>query len=310
MSNYAQRAGAPVSAPPPTIAIRGGRLLGIGLMLFGILMFSLNDVVGKWLVATYSVGQVLVIRSLAALAILLPLVWRERRSARPGPTRIGWHLVRVLLGASEVACFYWAVSFLPLADTMTFYLAGPIYVTAAAALFLNERVTWQGWCAVFAAFAGVVIALRPSAATLTLPALVAILGSLLYSGYLISTRFLRGTSNVMLATWSFSSALVLGVILSPGGWVTPSLTDVALLAMLGVVALGAHLCINLSLKLAPASVVVPYQYTMIIWAVVFGYVVFGDVPEPLMLIGAAIIVVAGLFLFLHEQRQARIETVP
>ncbi len=78
---------------------------------------------------------------------------------------------------------------------------------------------------------------------------------------------------------------------------TPSPRDLALLALLGMVAMVAHVCVNRSLKLAPASIVVPYQYTTIVWAVAFGYLVFGDVPDAAMLIGAAIIIAAGLFIF-------------
>jgi drug/metabolite transporter (DMT)-like permease len=281
------------------------RLAGIGMMLLGILMFSLNDVMGKWLVATYSVGQVLLICSVAALLVLAPILWREKPRDLFRPSRPRVHLLRVGAAMAEVACFYWAVSYLPLADTMTFYLAGPIYVTAAAALVLGERVSLRGWLAVLAAFVGVVIALRPSAATLTAPALVAVAGSMLYALYLLCTRSLRGASNLTLTSWSFVGALLLGLVWAPFAWVTPSLLDFVLIGLLGAVALCAHVCVNHSLKLAPASVVVPYQYTMLLWAVVFGYVVFGDVPAFWMLVGAVIIILSGLFLFLNEQREAR-----
>ncbi len=278
------------------------RLAGIGMMLLGILMFSLNDVMGKWLVETYSVGQVLLIRSAAALLVLAPFLWREKPRDLFRPNRPRLHLLRVGAAMAEVACFYWAVGYLPLADTMTFYLAGPIYVTAAAAFVLGERVSWRGWLAVLAAFVGVIVALRPSAATLTAPALVAIAGSLFYTLYLLCTRALRGSSNLTLTSWSFVGALLLGLAWAPFAWVTPSPRDFLLIGLLGAVALCAHVCVNHSLKLAPASVVVPYQYTMLLWAVVFGYVVFGDVPAFWMLVGAAIIVLSGLFLFLNEQR--------
>jgi drug/metabolite transporter (DMT)-like permease len=268
-------------------------------------MFSLNDVMGKWLVATYSVGQVLLIRSAAALLVLAPILWREKPRDLFRPDRPRLHILRVGAAMAEVACFYWAVGYLPLADTMTFYLAGPVYVTAAAAFFLGERVSWRGWMAVLAAFVGVVIALRPSAATLTAPALVAIAGSALYALYLLCTRSLRGASNLTLTAWSFVGALLLGLVWAPFAWVTPTLLDFLLIGLLGAVALCAHVCVNHSLKLAPASVVVPYQYTMLLWAIIFGYVVFGDVPAFWMLVGAGIIVLSGLFLFLNEQRGAR-----
>ena len=183
-------------------------------------------------------------------------------------------------------------------------------VTAASALLLGERVSRQSWIAVLAAFVGVLITLRPSAATLTWPALIAVSGSLLYSAYLMTTRAVRGTPDLVLIAWPQAGTVLYGLLTTPGHWVQPPPLDLALLGLLGVVAMGAAFCVNRSLTLAPASVVVPYQYTLLLWAVIFGYLVFGDRPDPLMLIGAAIIVLAGLFLFLREHRQARIEDVP
>ena len=131
----------------------------------------------KWLVATYSVGQLLLIRSATTLILLAPFIWWAGRDAFVSAPRPGLQVLRIVLSTLEVAMFFWAVGNLPLADAVTFYLAGPIYVTAISALFL-ERVGWRRWSAVLAGFLGVVIALRPSAATLTLPALIALGGSL------------------------------------------------------------------------------------------------------------------------------------
>jgi drug/metabolite transporter (DMT)-like permease len=285
-------------------------LLGIGLMLAGVFLFCMNDVMGKWLVSTYSVGQVLLIRSCAALIVLAPIVWRAGRQLFTTMPRPGLQLMRVLLGATEVAMFYWSVVYLPLADAVTYYLAGPIYVTAISAVFLGERVGWQRWTAVLVGFAGVLIALNPSPATFSWPALIALAGSLMYAVLLVTTRVLRGTADLALVSTQIATTLVLGAMLAPLGWVTPSADDLSLLALLGVVAMGALTCINRSLKLAPASVVVPYQYTMILWAVLLGYLVFGDVPQLHVVIGSAVIVAAGLFIFWREQVRARASTRP
>lgn len=105
----------------------------------------------------------------------------------------------------------------------------------------------------------------------------------------------------MLTAAQFSGTLLFGLIVAPFGWITPSLPDFSLFAVAGCISIAAALAVNRSLKLAPASVVVPYQYTMIIWAVIFGYAVFGDVPSVAMLVGAAVIIVAGLYIFLRER---------
>jgi drug/metabolite transporter (DMT)-like permease len=286
---------------------RRAALAGIGLMIAGILLFATNDALGKWLVATYSVGQVLLIRSLAALGLLAPFIWRDRASFAVAP-RPGLQFVRAVLATAEVAAFYWAVSHLPLADVMAYYLAGPIFVTAIAGTVLGEPVGWRRWCAVAVGFAGVIVCLRPGTAALSWPALIALAGSFTFSLSMISTRALRGTSDTVLVTAQTVAALLFGALLAPAAWVSPSPRDAALLALLGIVAMMAHVCVNRSLILAPASVVVPYQYTTIIWAVLFGYLVFGDVPDAAMIAGAAIIIAAGLFIFVRERRLSRRES--
>jgi drug/metabolite transporter (DMT)-like permease len=212
-----------------------------------------------------------------------------------------------MLSVAESIMFFIAVAHLPLADTVTFYLAAPIYVTALSALFLKEHVGWRRWSAVVIGFIGVMIALRPSAATLTLPALIAIVGSFCFAVFLIITRMLRGTSDVVMVGGQFAAMLVVSGIAAPFGWIAPSAVDFLLLMVLGVVAMAAFACVNRSLKLSAASVVVPYQYTMIVWAVALGYLVFGDVPDAFTLGGAAIIIAAGLYILWREQIVARRE---
>ncbi|MGI6245009.1 MAG: DMT family transporter [Pseudochelatococcus sp.] len=280
-------------------------LAGIGLMVFGLFVFGINDVMGKWLVATYSVGQILLIRSVAALAVLAPFIWREGLASFRAIPHPRVQIVRALCGTADVALFYWAVAYLPLADVMTFYLAGPIYVTAMSALFLGERVGPTRWAAVLIGFVGVLIALGPSITTLSWPSLIALAGSLAFSGLMVTTRLSRGTGDVQLVTVQVAAALICGLIAAPFGWVMPDMPDLFALGMLGIVSMTAFLCVNRALKLAPASVIVPYQYTLIVWAVVFGYVFFDEMPKATTLLGAAVIVGAGIFLFFREQAQAR-----
>ena len=286
------------------IVPRRAAMAGIALMTAGIFLFSVNDAMGKWLMATYSVGQVLLIRSIAALAVLSPFIWRDVVTFATAP-RWGLQAIRALLATVEVACFYWAVAYLPLADVMAYYLAGPIFVTAIAGTVLREPVGWRRWSAVIAGFVGVIVCLRPGVAALTFPALIALIGSFTFSLTMISTRFLRGTSGTVLVTTQTVAAMAFGVVAAPFAWVTPTTSDLMLLALLGMVAMVAHVCVNQSLVLAPASTVVPYQYTTILWALLFGYAVFGDVPDGYMLTGAAIIIGAGLFIFLRERRLVR-----
>lgn len=296
----------PPSAAASRRAALSGPVLGILLMILGIFLFSLNDALGKWLVGTYSVSMVLLFRSIAALVLLAPFVHRDGGikglMAAPKP----WvQFARVALATIEVGFFYWSVRYLPLADVMTYYLAGPIYVAALSALVLKERIDARRWAAILVGFVGVIIVLKPSAASLTPPAFVAIAGSFVFAVLMLVTRQLRGTKDSTLLAFTTTAALTTGAVTAPFAWVMPTLRDFGLLSLVGVVALVASLCVNRSLKLAPASVVVPYQYTMILWAGLFGYVFFGDAPKLNLIIGALIIVAAGLYIFLREQKDAK-----
>ncbi|MBR0824619.1 DMT family transporter [Bradyrhizobium manausense] len=285
---------------------RSARLAGIALMLLSIFMFSFGDAMGKFMVATYSVGQLLFLRAIAALLLLSPIIWRQRheftRLERP------WlQLLRVTLSTLEVAAFFLATVYLPLADVITYYLAGPIFVTALSALLLGEHVGWRRWTAILIGFCGVLIALRPSAQTVSLPALIALGGSLSFALLMLITRSLRETPDIVMASSQFCGTFLLGLGLSVFHWVPPTGGSLVLFALAGLTSVAALFCVNRSLKLAPASVVVPYQYSMIVWAVIFGFVVFGDVPSMATIIGAAIIIGAGLYIYLRERDLGRQE---
>ncbi|RQH04839.1 DMT family transporter [Bradyrhizobium sp. RP6] len=283
---------------------RSARLAGIALMVLSIFMFSFGDAMGKFLVGTYSVGQLLFLRACAALLLLLPMIWTQRHQflhlERPG-----LQLIRVVLSTLEVAAFFLATVYLPLADVITYYLAGPIFVTAMSAIFLGEKVGWRRWTAILIGFCGVLIALRPSSQTVSLPALIALGGSLSFATLMLITRSLRKTPDIVMASSQFVGTFSLGAVLSAFNWVPPTPGSLVIFAAAGLISVTALFCVNRSLKLAPASVVVPYQYSMIVWAVIFGFVVFGDVPSIATLVGAAIIIGAGFYIYLRERDLGR-----
>jgi drug/metabolite transporter (DMT)-like permease len=287
---------------------RSARLAGIALMLVSVCMFAFGDALGKLIVATYSVGQLLLLRAVAALIVLAPSIWQHRREfmrlERP------WlQLFRVMLSTLEVAAFFLATVYLPLADVITYYLATPIFVTALSAIVLREQVGWRRWSAVVIGFCGVLIALRPSAQTVSWPAMIALAGCMAFAVLMLITRSLRATPDIVLASTQFMGTFAFGAVLAPFGWITPTLGSLSFFAVAGCVSVCALLCGNRSLKLAPASVVVPYQYSMIVWAVMFGYLVFGDVPSLATIAGAAIIIGAGFYIFLRERELGRGEAV-
>ncbi|MCV0396757.1 MAG: DMT family transporter [Rhizobiaceae bacterium] len=279
--------------------------LGVLVMLFGIFVFVVNDTLGKWLVQSFAIGQVLFMRSAAALLVLVIIMRGKGVRQAIRAEKPGMQALRAILATVEVIAFYGAVMFLPLADTMAFWLAAPLYVAALSPFVLGEHVGWRRWTAIIVGFIGVLIVLRPSGDSFTVPAFIAVGGSLAFALMMLTARSLRGTPDKTLSFWQTIAALIGGAALAPFGWAMPSLVDFLLLGILGLLAMFAHICVTRAFKLADAATVAPLQYTMLIWAALFGYLVFGDVPRPAMILGSLIIIASGLFVFFRERRQDR-----
>lgn len=287
-----------------TIQNSSGRnllLAGILLMLAGDFMFALNDAMGKWLVASFSVGQVILIRSIGAFFVLGPMIAKQGTEKLFRMERRDLQFLRVVATTLDTGFFYAAVVYLPLADVMSFYMAGPIYVAALSHFLLGEKVGWRRWTAILVGFCGVLIILKPSTAAFSMPSLFALVGSVAFGFAIVLSRRLRESTDTSLVTWQTIGTLIVGAVLAIGAWHTPSAFDVGAMLLLGIVSCIAHLLITRALKLAPASTLAPLHYTLLLWAVILGFVFFGDMPSPRILIGAGIVVVAGMFIF-HRKK--------
>lgn len=277
-------------------------LAGILLFLAGVFFFAVNDALGKWLVADYAVGQLLLLRTVGAGLVLAVMIWRARASLIL-PDQRGLHLLRIACMAGDTFAFYSATYVLPLADVMTFYLAAPLLITALSVPMLGEKVGPYRWGAVLVGFTGVLIALRPSGAAISWPALVALGGATMFALGITTTRKLRSSHWLPLTAWQFIGAGVVGGITAPFGWVTPPASDLALMLLVGIVSMACFASITKALSLSPASLLAPFQYTAIVWAVLLGWLVWGDIPTPQIILGNAIIVGSGLFVIYREARR-------
>ncbi|MDB6454768.1 DMT family transporter [Falsirhodobacter sp. 20TX0035] len=276
-----------------------GNRAGAVLMLLGMAAFAMNDALGKWLVADYGVAQVVLLRSLAAGVMMAPFLLRgggtmARLRAMPRP---GLQALRAACATAEVFLFYLAVSHMPLAEVMAFWMAAPIYILALSPLLLRERVGAATWAAVAAGFAGVLILLAPSGHVATPGAVFALMGTAAFAVIMVLGRSLRQTPDRDLVLFQIGAAGLAGLVLAPLDWQpVASAGDLGLLFLLGVVATAAHLLVTRSLKLAEASVVAPLQYSLLLWGALFGFLLFGDVPDRNTLGGAALIVGSGLIV--------------
>jgi drug/metabolite transporter (DMT)-like permease len=292
----------PVSPDAAATAERRSRLIGILLIATSTLVFGVNNAIAKHLTQLYPNGEALAIRSGFALMLLLPFIRLRdvKEAARASPFL---HLARVTCSAVEISCFYWAVTRLQLAEVSTFYLASPIFVTAISAMALKEQVGLARWAATLLGFAGVLVALRPSGSALSWPALVALSGSFIYAFFLAITRRVRTASNTVLVASQLAALALTGASSLPFAFTPPTLSGFAMMAAVGVIGVTGYFCVNRGLQLAPASVVVPFHYLSIVWAVMLGYFVFADIPSAPTLVGAGLVIAAGAFI-LHRENSS------
>jgi S-adenosylmethionine uptake transporter len=269
--------------------------LGVVLYLGGVALFSINDALGKWLVADYGVGQLMMLRAVGAGVVLAPMVLSLR--VKLIDPRHGWlQVLRVLMAAIDTFAFYYATRFMPLADVMTFYMATPLIVTALSAPLLGEKVERFRWIAVLIGFVGVLIALRPSPQMFSWAAPLALFGATMFALSQTITRELRGIHWLPLVFWQFVGSGLIGAATIPFGWTTPYLFDLGLMFLVGIVSMSCFICIVRALALARAAVLAPLQYSAIVWAAMMGCLVWRDVPTLPILAGNAIIIGSGLYV--------------
>jgi S-adenosylmethionine uptake transporter len=284
--------------------------LGVALYLLGVFFFALNDALGKWLVADYGVGQMVMLRSIGAAIVLAPMI------AAMGVDLFDfsqWRLqiVRILAMAADTFSFYLATRFLPLADVMTFYMAAPLIIVALSAPMLGERVERFRWIAVLVGFVGVLVALRPSPSMFSWASLLALFGAAMYALGQVATRKLRRRHWLSLIVWQFAGAGLIGAATTPFSWTTPSRFDLGLMFLLGVVSMICFIFITRALAIARAAVLAPLQYTSIVWATIIGWAVWRDAPTWPIVLGNAIIIGSGLYLAARDvQWRAAVVVAP
>ena len=269
--------------------------LGVVLYLVGVGLFSVNDALGKWLVADYGVGQLMMLRSIGAGVVLAPMILSLRVNLiDPRQTRL--QVLRILCAAVDTFAFYYATRFMPLADVMTFYMATPLIVTALSAPLLGEQVEYFRWIAVLIGFVGVIITLRPSPQMFSWAAPLALFGATMFALSQTITRELRDVHWLQLVLWQFVGSGLIGAATVPWAWTTPPLFDLGLMFLVGVVSMTCFIFIVRALALARAAVLAPLQYSAIVWAAIMGWLVWRDAPTVPIIVGNAIIIGSGLFV--------------
>lgn len=280
---------------------------GIAWMLATIFWFVTLDAVAKHLLVTYPVAQVVWARFFFHTLLVGLFV-----AGSLGRTIVSRHLklqiVRSLLMVLTTSVFFYGVSLTPLATASTIMFLAPIFITLLAVPMLGENVGPRRLMGVFIGFAGALIVVQPQDGFVSTGAIFLLLAALSNAVYQIVTRLVRVNDNPMtsLLYTGIAGAVVLSFVV-PFYWIAPTTTDWALFVAIGAAGGIGHLCLIRAFRLAPASVVAPFGYSSLIWASLYGFMLFGEIPGVWTLAGAGIIMASGLYIF-HRERQVAART--
>lgn len=282
---------------------------GIGFMCAGVLCMVGLDVTAKLLLETYQLDQLVVLRCLFSVLVIgwYALArgggWRVLATRRPG-----WHLARSLLMAGSMYAFFFALPQIPLAMILTIAFAAPLIVTALSYPVLGEAVGRWRWAAVLAGFAGVLVVLQPGAGFGEPAALVALAGATLYALLSLTSRKLSLTESTMaLSLYLFPAPMLIAATRAGAHWLPPAPLHWLMFAACGAFGGFAFVFMNAAYRRAPAALLVPFEYTGLVWAAGAGYLLWAEVPAPSTWLGAAIIVTSGLFILYRETVVRRAE---
>lgn len=279
---------------PPANKIRAGILLAV----LTTLMFASMDAVSKHLGGRYSVVQIVWFQYFMVTGFALVHGLRAQGRAVFMSAAPGLQILRGLILVAETGLFVLAFRHLPLADAHAVGAAAPLIATALSVWLLSERVDRRRWAAVLVGFLGVLVIIRPGTGVFGAAALLPLGAACLFAIYQILTRRVGHLDSV--ATSLVYTGIVGWLVMSSAlwfFWITPSPGDAALLLLGGCFGVAAHFSLITALSYAPASTIQPFNYSLLIWATLIGYIVFGDIPDLWTIGGASILVSTGIYLF-------------
>jgi drug/metabolite transporter (DMT)-like permease len=273
--------------------------------MFAMLCFAGMDAISKWLVADYAVTQMMWIRSALFLLFAWFIVRRQGMRSALRSKRPLLQIVRSIVAVIEGGMFVLAFRYLPLADTHALAATAPLMVIVLGTIWLGERASLARVVAVAGGFAGVLLIVQPGFRELHWPVLLPIAGALLWALYQIVTRLCsRDDSPDTSLAWAALVAFLATTLLGPLEWRWPSAGAWALMTVISLVGAAAHYALIKALDYSEAGAVQPYAYSLLVWATLLGLLVFGQMPDTWTIVGAAIIVLCGIYAWQHDRRAA------
>ena len=269
-------------------------------MFLSVCAFSIMDLIVKWS-DDYPLGQVIFFRGFFGIVLYYFVIPKERIRDFYFTKRPLLHFSRCFFGLAALLSIFTALRNLPLATVVSISFAAPIFTTIFSIFFLSERVGYFRWLAVFIGFIGILIISEPGFSSLNIYYIFPVIFVLGMSYVAISIRQLSSTEPVWLISLFFSAAITIaGLLTLPFGWIMPSFYDLTLLSMIGFFGGVANLWLSQSYKFSEVSLVTPLKYLALVFAIVFGYLIWGEVPSGKTLIGAILVIASSIIIFRRE----------
>ncbi len=282
--------------------------LGFLYMFLSICAFSVMDVIVKWSV-DYPIGQVLFFRGFFGIIFYFFVIPRDRLHNFYITKRAGLHFLRCLSGLIALVAIFIALRSLPLATVVSISFAAPIFTTIFSIFLLSEKVGIFRWLAVLIGFIGILVITEPGITNLNIYYIFPIIFCLGLSYVAIAIRQLSTTEPVWLISFYFSlSITILSFFTIPQGWVMPDLKDFILLSMVGIFGGVANLWLGQSYKFSEVSLVTPLKYLALVFAIIFGYFIWNEVPTIKTLFGAILVILSTMIIFRREIYKKKIIT--
>ena len=288
-----------------TMATADRTFLGIGLASAGYACFALQDAIVKLLVASYEVPQILFMRSMIIVIVTGVLARQFRHPSVMKSQHRGTLVFRAALLLMAWLLFYNAAKYLGLAELTTLYFSAPVLVVLLSIVVLKEKVGAGRWIACVGGFIGVLVAANPTHSPNLLPAAMCVAAGFCWAWSTVLVRLVSKTETTLVQMFATSLLFAIACAASfPWIWKIPDATGWMLMIGLGVVATVGQYLLYEGFRHAPASALAPVEYTGLIWAFVYGYAIWAEIPAPYVFLGAALIVASSMVLLVFEKRTA------
>jgi drug/metabolite transporter (DMT)-like permease len=292
----------PINAPP---AVRTENIpRGILCMIVASLAFATSNAIAKWSVASYPVGEVMFLRSFSSFIACALFVLPVHGLAVYATQRPRDHLARGLSQSISQTFTVLALGLMPIAGVTAIGFSAPLWSAVLSIIWLKERAGPARWGFLLLGFCGVLIVTHPGVDSVQLGALYALANAIMYGSVTVAVRGMTKTESAnTLLMWQMTTIAGLHALLLLFGVKVPTLADLSLLVLSGVANAAGQYFWTQALHLAPTTAVSPFYYFLLVWAMLIGFLVWGDVPTASLLLGSAIVVASGLFLLWHEARR-------